>query len=103
MAGIEAVSGIAGALAPAEVAPAGAAERAARPAGFADALAGAMDSLLESQRAGEAASMEFAAGRTDDVAATMIAIHKADLSRQLALEVRNRMVDAYHEIMRMTV
>ena len=98
MTGIQPLSGLSiGAVAPdAEL------ERA-KPADFGGALQDAIASLVETQRGAESATMEFAAGRSDDVAATMLAIHKADLARQLALEVRNRIVDAYHEVLRMTV
>ena len=37
------------------------------------------------------------------VAGMMLAIHKAGLSFQLGMEVRNRVMDAYHEVMRMQV
>ena len=36
-----------------------------------------------------------------DVNETMIAIQKADLSMRMFLSVRNKVLDAYHEIMRM--
>mgnify|MGYP003693682315 CR=1 FL=1 len=42
-------------------------------------------------------------GQSDDYAGMMVSIHKASLGLQVGLEVRNRVMDAYHEIMRMTV
>lgn len=42
-------------------------------------------------------------GEAQDLHSVMLAVHKADLSLRLALEVRNKLMDAYHEVMRMTV
>jgi flagellar hook-basal body complex protein FliE len=43
------------------------------------------------------------AGDITDVHSAMIALQKADLSFQMVVQVRNKLVDAYHEIMRMQV
>mgnify|MGYP001767288940 CR=1 FL=1 len=40
---------------------------------------------------------------TQDIHNTMIAIEKADLSFQLMMQVRNKIISAYEEIMRMQV
>src|SRR5262245_19572980 len=83
--------------------PAFAPKPAAAAPGFAQALDGALGSLLDAQRASETATLELAAGRTEDLHEVMLAVNQAGLAMQLALEVRNRLVDAYHEVMRMTV
>jgi flagellar hook-basal body complex protein FliE len=46
---------------------------------------------------------EILAGDVKDVHSAMIALQKADLSFQMMVQVRNKLVDAYHEIMRMQV
>ncbi|MCA9319411.1 MAG: flagellar hook-basal body complex protein FliE [Planctomycetes bacterium] len=46
---------------------------------------------------------KLVAGETDDVHQVMIAMSKADLSFRMMLEVRNKLVDAYQEVMRMQV
>ncbi len=38
-----------------------------------------------------------------DIHNTMIAVEKADLSFQLMMQIRNKIIDAYQEIMRMQV
>ncbi len=43
------------------------------------------------------------AGRTKNVHETMIALEKADISFKMLMQVRNKMIDAYQEIMRMQV
>jgi flagellar hook-basal body complex protein FliE len=40
---------------------------------------------------------------TKDIHNTMIAIEKADLSFQLMMQIRNKIINAYEEIMRMQV
>jgi flagellar hook-basal body complex protein FliE len=40
---------------------------------------------------------------SQDIHNTMIAIEKADLTFQLMMQVRNKIIDAYQEIMRMQV
>lgn len=43
------------------------------------------------------------AGEIDDLHSVTIAAEKADLSLNLVIQVRNKIVDAYNEIMRMQV
>ncbi len=76
---------------------------AGEPAGgqrFADVLANAVGSVVESHEVANAAVLELAAGRSDDLVGTMLAVQKAGLSTTLALEIRNKLLDAYQEIMR---
>lgn len=42
-------------------------------------------------------------GEVQDVHTAMIAMQKADLSFQMMMQVRNKLIDAYHEVMRMGV
>lgn len=44
---------------------------------------------------------EFAVGKRSDLHEVMIASEKADLSFRLLLQIRNKMLEAYQEIMRM--
>jgi flagellar hook-basal body complex protein FliE len=46
---------------------------------------------------------EFAAGRTDNIHEVMIAGEKANIALQFVLQVRNKILDAYTEIMRMQI
>ena len=43
----------------------------------------------------------LATGQSDSVHETMLALTKADLSLRLFMEVRNKVIDAYQEVMRM--
>ena len=44
---------------------------------------------------------EFAVGKRHDIHEIMIAGEKSSLSFKLLLQIRNKLLDAYHEIMRM--
>ena len=45
----------------------------------------------------------LAAGRIEDVSQVVIAAQKADIALQLTLQMRNKAITAYQEIMRMQV
>ncbi len=46
---------------------------------------------------------DFVTGNTDNVHEVLVAINEADLSFRLMMEVRNKLVEAYKEVMRMQV
>jgi flagellar hook-basal body complex protein FliE len=66
---------------------------------FADAL-GEVNNL---QINAEQASVNLAAGKIQDVSEVVIATEKATVALQLTMQVRNRVVEAYQEMMRMQV
>jgi flagellar hook-basal body complex protein FliE len=51
----------------------------------------------------EEMATEMMAGRNKDIAGTLIAMEKADVSSRMLMAVRNKIVNAYEEIMRMPV
>jgi flagellar hook-basal body complex protein FliE len=55
--------------------------------------------LLDSEKLAD----EFAAGKTDNIHQVAIASEKADLALQFTMQIRNKILDAYMEIMRMTI
>lgn len=46
---------------------------------------------------------QFAAGNIDDIHKVLIATRKADIALNFTLQVRNKIIDAYNEIMRMQI
>ncbi len=68
--------------------------------GFSDALRQALGSLNELQQSADRAAQDFSVGNTRDIAGTLITIEKANLGFQLALQIRNKLLEAYQEIMR---
>ncbi len=53
-------------------------------------------------KAGEAVR-QMAAGQIDDIHDVMIAVEKSRVSLELVIEIRNRLLEAYRELMRMQV
>ncbi|MFN0074120.1 MAG: flagellar hook-basal body complex protein FliE [Chloroflexota bacterium] len=82
-----------------------AAPKPATPAagGFGDALGDAVKSLDGLQKEADSASTAMAAGEDVEIHDVMLAQDRASLSMQLAVQVRNKMVEAYQDIMRMQV
>ena len=70
---------------------------------FGEFLVDALKATNELQLQSDAMNAALAAGRVEDISQVMIASQKADISLQLALNIRNRAVAAYQEIMRMQV
>lgn len=71
--------------------------------GFSQALVGALfranDMSVEAGRR----EQDLAAGLTDDIHGTMIASREAQISVRLVGSIRNKLLDAFHEIWRTSV
>ena len=70
---------------------------------FADSLKEAMNSVNDMQLDADRKAQELATGKTDDIAGVMIATEKADVALRAMVQVRNKIIDAYQEIMKMQV
>ena len=69
--------------------------------GFEDIMQEAIGKINQVQTDAEKAVKELAAG--GDPTQAIIAMEKADMNFQLMVEVRNKLISAYEEIMRMQV
>jgi flagellar hook-basal body complex protein FliE len=69
--------------------------------GFVETLRGAMDQVNQLQTAADNKMGALLEGNGMDVHSAMIAVEKADLSFELMMQVRNKIVQAYQEISRM--
>lgn len=73
------------------------------PGGFTEALNSALQQVNGLQgKAGEAAAA-FERGETTDIAAVMLAKQQASVSFEATLQVRNKLLSAYKDIMSMPV
>ncbi|WP_144769953.1 flagellar hook-basal body complex protein FliE [Herbaspirillum sp. SJZ099] len=91
-----------GAAAP--VAPASAVEKAAPRVDFSDVLKGAIDQVNDSQKQAAKMSQAFALGDDNiNLSDVMVASQKASISFQTSIQVRNKLVSAYRDIMTMQV
>lgn len=68
---------------------------------FGQFLSEAITDVNELQQTAHHASIDLAAGKVQDIAQVMVASEKATVALQLTMQVRNKVVDAYQEIMRM--
>ncbi len=71
--------------------------------GFGKALTDAIGSLDKLQQEADAGSVQLAAGEPVELHDVMLAQDRASLSFQLAVQVRNKLVEAYQDVMRMQI
>ncbi|MFJ3045067.1 flagellar hook-basal body complex protein FliE [Herbaspirillum chlorophenolicum] len=91
-----------GAVAPVE--PSSKAEKAAPRVDFSDVLKGAINQVNDSQQQAAKMSQAFALGDDNiNLSDVMIASQKASISFQTSIQVRNKLVSAYRDIMTMQV
>lgn len=69
--------------------------------GFGEALNNAIDKLNQTQIQSDKAMQDFLVGDIQDIHQVTIPMQEAKLTMQLAVEVRNKIVEAYQEISRM--
>lgn len=71
--------------------------------GFGAFLQQALNQVEQAQREAVRQGQQLAMGQVQDIAQVMIAAEKATLSLQLTIAVRNKVLEAYQEIMRMPI
>ena len=67
---------------------------------FSDVLKETIGEVNELQKEGQKAMSDIATGQVKDLHQAAIAIDKAELSMKMMLEVRNKAINAYKEILR---
>ncbi len=68
---------------------------------FSKVLKEALDKVNAQQKKAEKMADDYAAGKISSIHDVIIEAEKASMSLRLTVEVRNRIVEAYREIMRM--
>jgi len=71
--------------------------------GFADMLQNSINEINSLQQQSADLKSTLVTGELDELHQVMIAAEKSSLSFQLTLQIRNKVVEAYQEIMRMQV
>ncbi|NPA30075.1 MAG: flagellar hook-basal body complex protein FliE [Epsilonproteobacteria bacterium] len=82
---------------------ASAGDSARQPAGdssFGEILKKSLDEVNDLQKEGQKAMGDIATGQVKDLHQAAIAIDKAEMSMKMMLEVRNKAINAYKEILR---
>jgi len=70
---------------------------------FADIFNESLNSAGIADQIDKGSSLELLSGQSDDLSGLLIDMQKAELSLQLSLQIRNKIIDAYNEVMRMSV
>ncbi len=71
---------------------------------FSSMLSQSIEAVNKTQKQAGALSTAFTTGETDaSLAEVMVSLQKANLSFQTVLQTRNKLVDAYKDVMRMTM
>ncbi len=71
--------------------------------GFGDALSNAIKEVNQLQNQADSKSVQLALGQDVDVHDAVLSMEEAQMSFQYALQVRNKLIEAYQEVMRMQV
>ncbi|MDJ0801564.1 MAG: flagellar hook-basal body complex protein FliE [Desulfobacterales bacterium] len=71
--------------------------------GFDRMLAQAIEDVNQTHVEADQAVADLVAGKSQDIHNVMIATQKADVGFQLLMQVRNKIVGAYEQIMRMQI
>ena len=70
---------------------------------FEDMLTNAIQSVDDSMKASEQNVQNFISGKTENIHDVMISMQQSQLSFQMMVEVRNKLVDTYQELSRMQI
>lgn len=70
---------------------------------FASSLKDAVSAVNQAQKDADIKMQELATGKNQNIHETMIAAEKADISLRLMVQVRNKVIEAYQEVMKMQV
>lgn len=74
-----------------------------RPEDFGRALQDSFNNLNRLQQERNQSIEDLVTGRNRDLHQTMILMEKSSVSTQLALQIRNKVIETYNEIMKMSV
>jgi flagellar hook-basal body complex protein FliE len=74
---------------------------AGQPGDFQKVLTGAINQVESLNNNASQSIQKFLSGDNDELHTTVLATQKAELAFQLSMQVRNKVVDAYQEIMKM--
>lgn len=78
-------------------------ERAPGSSEFKNVLQGAIDQVEQSRSDANQSVQNFLTGDGEDLHSTVLAVQRADLEFDMLMQVRNKVVSAYQEVMRMQI
>jgi len=68
---------------------------------FSSILKDTISSLQSTQNEADSSVQKFLTGENDDIHTTVLATQRAEMAFELGLQVRNKVVSAYQEVMKM--
>lgn len=68
---------------------------------FTNILSDAIDSAKEAEKSAEEQNAAILTGEADDLHTPLIEAQKAELILSLAVQIRNKVIEAYNDVMRM--
>jgi flagellar hook-basal body complex protein FliE len=71
--------------------------------GFADIIKSTIEQVNQSQNSGEQAIEQLNTGKAESLHEVMIAVEEADISLKMLVQMRNKALQAYEEVMRMQI
>ncbi len=71
--------------------------------GFGDILTSTIDQVNKDQIGGDLAIQKLQSGDAEHLHEVMIAVEEADVSLRMLVQMRNKALDAYNEILRMQI
>lgn len=71
------------------------------PVSFGEIVSQFVGQTNQTQMAADDSVRQLVTGQTDDVQQVVLSVAQADLSFQLFMEIRNKLIDNYNELMRM--
>lgn len=70
---------------------------------FADTLKDAVGQVNTLQKESDKKAQDLATGKTTDIPEVMMAAEKADIALRMMVQVRNKIIQAYEDVMKMQV
>lgn len=84
-----------------QASPAARTAQGAEKSGFSDLVGQFVEQTNSSQLDSTQSITDLVEGRTDNIQQVVLAVANAELSFQFFMEVRNKLIDSYNELMRM--
>ncbi|HMF77661.1 MAG TPA: flagellar hook-basal body complex protein FliE [Bryobacteraceae bacterium] len=97
------IAPIAAVVLPAAIPPLSGAGAAAATGGFQNVLQAAMEHVAKSSATADSAVQNYLSGADTELHSTILATQSAELDFELFLQIRNKVVAAYEEIMKMPI
>jgi flagellar hook-basal body complex protein FliE len=70
---------------------------------FSQILSQSLENAKQTEKNNKEANIELLSGEDNSLHDTMIEAEKAELALELTIQIRNKVIDAYNEVMRMQV